>query len=805
MGGKGERMTEHEITLVLGGLLHDIGKVLYRQGGEKKKHSQIGYEFLRDEIGLKNQDVLDCVKYHHSDALRESNLPKQSPAYIVYMADNIASAADRREKEAGERGFEIHTPLQPVFNILNRNQGTKYYSPAFLNIESSINFPTDKKVLYTETQYREIARNISNNLKGLEWNENYVSSLLEVLEAHLSYIPASTSKNELPDISLFDHVKLTAAFASCIYHYALEQKLEDYREAFYRKGKDFYGKKAFLLASLDMSGIQNFIYTISTKNALRTLRARSFYLEIMMEHLIDQLLEKLGLSHANLLYSGGGHCYLLLPNTNGCKETFELFLQDTNQWFLEHFQTALYIAGAYEPCSSDSLKNEPEGSYRAIFHEISAKLSQKKARRYTAGQIIWLNSYGKPDYSRECSVCKRIGTVNEKGVCSLCAAIENLSQKILYADFFTVIREKQRELPLPGGFSLVADSAETLKKRMAEESGKFVRAYGKNRLYTGKNISRKLWVGSYTNGNTFDTFAEEAKGINRIGILRADVDNLGHAFVAGFDNPDNHNRYVTLSRTAALSRQLSLFFKLYINHILEQGGYSMEGERKCRPRNATIVYSGGDDLFIVGAWNEVIELAVDLRRKFEVYTEGTLTLSAGIGIYHDSYPISAIAAEVAEMEDVSKDMPGKNAVTLLADGTYHTITVSGKPLKVKDGTCSWTDFEKRVLEDKLAHIRTFFDFSPDRGKAFLYHLLALIRNQEERINFARYIYLLSRMEPDEKAEPREKETYRVFSKKMVQWITEEQDKAELKMAITLYAYLTRNNREDADSENHYEQ
>lgn len=35
----------------------------------------------------------------------------------------------------------------------------------------------------------------------------------------------------------------------------------------------------------------------------------------MMEHIIDTLLEKLELSRANLLYSGGGHCYLLLANT----------------------------------------------------------------------------------------------------------------------------------------------------------------------------------------------------------------------------------------------------------------------------------------------------------------------------------------------------------------------------------------------------------------------------------------------------------------------------------------------------------
>ncbi|MFR7389912.1 MAG: type III-A CRISPR-associated protein Cas10/Csm1 [Blautia faecis] len=117
----------------------------------------------------------------------------------------------------------------------------------------------------------------------------------------------STAKAELADISLFDHVKFTAAVASCIYDY-LNAGKRIVRMNFFTKEKEFYDRQAFLLCSLDISGIQNFIYTITSQNALRTLRARSFYLEIMMEHIIDTLLEKLELSRANLLYSGGGHC-----------------------------------------------------------------------------------------------------------------------------------------------------------------------------------------------------------------------------------------------------------------------------------------------------------------------------------------------------------------------------------------------------------------------------------------------------------------------------------------------------------------
>ena len=88
-------------------------------------------------------------------------------------------------------------------------------------------------------------------------------------------------------------------------------------------------------------------------------------------------------------------------------------------------------------------------------------------------------------------------------------------------------------------------------------------------------------------GKTFEEYADNAEGIGRIGIIRADVDNLGQAFVSGFENPENQNRYVTLSRTAALSRQLSLFFKLHINKILENGVYSIN-RNESHPRKATI-------------------------------------------------------------------------------------------------------------------------------------------------------------------------------------------------------------------------
>ena len=83
---------------------------------------------------------------------------------------------------------------------------------------------------------------------------------------------------------------------------------------------------------MDISGIQSIKYTISSKNALKTLRARSFYLEIMMEHIIDLLLDRLQLSRANLLYSGGGHCYLLFANTTETVIQIQKFQEELKEW-----------------------------------------------------------------------------------------------------------------------------------------------------------------------------------------------------------------------------------------------------------------------------------------------------------------------------------------------------------------------------------------------------------------------------------------------------------------------------------------
>ena len=806
-------MDERSTETVISSLLHDTGKVIYREGTDRRKHSISGYEFLKSELGINNKNILEGVKYHHADAIKGSNIDDNSIAYIVCIADNIASATDRRDKMEEEQGFEISTPLESVFNRLNKNSEHNrqlYYRPDMLNIEKEINYPVSEKKSFDKIYYKEVKQNLINNLKGVtQYDNKYINSLLEVLEANLTYVPCATSKREVQDISLYDHVKITAAIALCIYQYLDENGIDNYKKELFTGSKKFYEKEAFILYSMDISGIQEFIYTINSKNAMKMLRSKSSYLEIMMEHIIDCLLDRLELARTNLIYSGGGHCYILLPNTNKAKNIIKEYNEEVNEWLLKNFQTSLYVSDGYSICSSNDFQNKPNGSYANIFKNISRMISKKKASRYSAKQLMSLNNSKIKDTTRECCVCRRIGKLNDEEMCSVCAALKDMSSKILddNYEFFTILSQPEKNsLILPLGYYLVADTKASLVERLKKSDNKFVRAYCKNKMYTSVGMVTKLWVGNYhSDCNTFEDMAKASRGIERIGVLRADVDNLGTTFVSGFNNKENDNRYVTLSRTATLSRLLSLFFKMYINSILQNGEYCIDGndnDKKKYIRNAVICYSGGDDVFIVGAWNEVIELAVDLKQKFEMYTENTLTISAGIGVYQHDYPISVIANEVAELENMSKNKAGKNAITLFDDGAVHNEYDSeGYQVVISDGTYSWDEFINEVIGEKYKCIKEFFDNEDERGMGFLYNLLELIRNQEDRINFAS---IYTNLEPDKEALPalpEVRQRYNIFSQNMYKWVRLDKadsnkltkDGRQLKTAMNIYSYIRRNN------------
>lgn len=85
-------MVDEKVRLIMGSLLHDTGKVIYRQGDDRRNHSISGYDYLKEETNLTDSEILDCVRYHHASLLKRAvGLKENSLAYIVYLADNIAA------------------------------------------------------------------------------------------------------------------------------------------------------------------------------------------------------------------------------------------------------------------------------------------------------------------------------------------------------------------------------------------------------------------------------------------------------------------------------------------------------------------------------------------------------------------------------------------------------------------------------------------------------------------------------------------------------------------------------------------
>ena len=93
-------------------------------------------------------------------------------------------------------------------------------------------------------------------------------------------------------------------------------------------------------------------------------------------------------------------------------------------------------------------------------------------------------------------------------------------------------------------------------------------------------------------------------------------------------------------------------------------------------------------------------------------------------------------------------------------------------------------------------LRSFFTDDNERGMNFLYNLTELLRNQTEKIQIARYVYLLSKMEPLETEGKEKMKAYRLFSRTMYEWMQVETDRRELITAIYVFVYMKRKVKED---------
>ena len=316
---------------------------------------------------------------------------------------------------------------------------------------------------------------------------------------------------------------------------------------------------------------------------------------------------------------------------------------------------------------------------------------------------------------------------------------------------------KEKGLPIGPGAYIRGVS----KDELAQEE--WTRVYVKNSYSTDILKATHVFVGDYKYAE-IDQYAnlskdsESGQGIKRLAVLRLDVDDLGAAFMAGFSYQDG-GKYNTLARSATFSRIMSLFFKVYINQFAKE-------------KKLSIIYAGGDDVFAIGSWQDVIEFTVCLRQNFIKWTNGKLTLSAGIGLFPDKTPVSLMAEETGDLEGAAKDND-KDSISLF-DKSY---------------TLKFDQFIENVYRGKLEQIRYYFNSQDERGKSFVYKLMELLRNYD-RMNIARLAYYLTRLEDHTSKD--KKEEFRTFKDLFFSWYTgSESERKEAELALLLYVYEIR--------------
>lgn len=828
-------MKEKEI-LIKGALLHDIGKVCYRAMKKRINHSKLGGDFLEQYLKLNEETerLLNCVRYHHKDYLQKAKLDKNDLAYIVYEADNIASGMDRRENEGEEKGFDPNLNLDSIFSVFYSDkeiQVANKYPLIYKDINKAFNYPRKDISLATNSNYEALLNKIKSHFITKDISQISINQLLQILEEGFSYVPSSTNRAEVCDISLYVHSKITSAVASCMKLYFDEQQIQDYKKYCFNSGsKIFRNEKIYLLVSGDISGIQDFIYTIPSKGALKTLRGRSLYIDLLLEEFIDEYLEQIGLSRANVLYSGGGHFYILAPNIEDIKKSIDKLQAKMNRWLMENIGINLYLAIGTAECSANNLmKSEAQGNLFAI---VNKKLKDDKTIRYSKDEDFLEHIFNvekeKDTAKKECNICHNLVdklwkyNSDEEIACEFCLNLYKLGQDILTQDLVFVISEEK----IDGGIKIFGKDKDLYMYAVNIEDidmfkGKILRIYSKNNLLEN-DLAIRLYLADYSAKNendevmTFDDLAKSSckidKGIKRLGVLRLDVDDLGIAFSSGFvsdkDKIEDNLRYATLSRYADLSKDISMFFKVAINKIcagdligcvdFEEKAFNILGIAKAQKRKVNIIYAGGDDLFLVGAWDEVLEVAIDINRAFKQFTNGRLTLSAGMAMFSPTYPISKMAEIAGLLVQMSKNRKDKNSIALF--GMETNLKANGKP-ECKH-IYTWADFEMKVCKEKMNYLLARLSFDGDKfnklsvGKSLIYRLMDLIQlADEDKLNIARFAYVLARMQPKQDKDEQKRKVYEDFVSKMYQWINNNEDKKQLATALNLLVYYLRDKKE----------
>lgn len=638
----------------------------------------------------------------HQEALKVmqqavSNLAKWSNLVLTYPEDTDSIKKVKQylkwsdEPKALGLLFDL-VDLSEEKEGENNEKRSHYCKPRVIdNSYPTTPYPQEKKPLEElERLKQEINGGISFLVKSPEDWKN-LSLLTLILEKFASFV--SFGEEGEDNVAFVDKVRATAAVASAIAENPENTPLS--------------------IIAGDLSGIQKFIYTISSDGALKSLRARSFYLELVTEEVVEQLLAQLNLPRTNVVYAGGGNIYILAPGTDNTKNITQKVQIQFNEWLRKEFQGKVYLAlDSSQPFPVEDIADGDKFSQH--WTNATKNLAKYKSRKF-GNRVEDLSGLLESYYAHTpCHVCHRddeldLEPLNKQEpasalACSTCRKMFQLGGLLFHVE--AIVRSKPQEVPknkkeeaenqlwfkLPACEGLeavnicyslfdnwkqiVPDSDTILLVNDWElEHYKFRHFRNSTPLLLG-NYGAQTGEEEESGFMRANEMVQKAKGIPRMGYLRMDVDRLGQIFARGLKNQQ------TLPRLAGLSRQMSYFFKVYLNSLAANRQDNIPECIKRIPHNIQVskllpaktqrtllfIYAGGDDLFVSGAWNEVVDFGFDVYQCFRAYTGNhpQITLSGGISINDAKFPLYQAAAESGEAEEKAK-ANNKDSLTLFAE------------------------------------------------------------------------------------------------------------------------------------------
>ena len=520
-----------------------------------------------------------------------------------------------------------------------------------LDIRRETIFPTEDGSV-DPNRYEELWGEFTRELQLLTGERGYQSAdyqtLVALLHKYTARMPSATpweggAERTVPDVSLYDHLRTTAAIAACIHREILPDDLDGYL----RQSAE---RPLCALLKGDISGLQNFLYRIKSEGASRELRGRSFYLQLLTEAIALWILRQFDLPITNLLLASGGHFYLLLPYREAREKIDTLRAEIAEKlWGAHREELSVVLAGV--PVTASNFDQFP-GRWKLVSEEIERQ-KRTKGRELPKEKMFDLFFTPRNEWETE-----------DYGFPELGRQLRDAQYLVAFEIPEQPISDKPDWREIIGGFGLdvhLTDTSEAKPPSPAETTRATAYRLNSTDFLSDEILESFRWgdlpvtydfrplpqvIPRRPEGDAvadFDQLADASEGAKWLSVLRMDVDNLGGLFRDGLGDS------ATISRMSTLSESVRLFFEGYIPQL-------------CRDYNANhtpeileLIYAGGDDLFLVGGWSAAPQIARQIRDEFRAFVGGEhVTLSGGIAVEHKKYPLYQLANDAGDALDSAK-------------------------------------------------------------------------------------------------------------------------------------------------------